>query len=176
MKHLDLFSGYTVSDTGEIWSRRGRLVKQQISNVGYLRVELWRDGIGRKYSVHRLVAEAFVLNPDGHTEVNHLDGDKTNNHASNLEWTTRSGNQKHAYRLGLQIGYKKSTPLSEAHKRALCGSRWRGTRRQYVAGGMTFGSPEEAARYHGVNRQTVYNRAASPNFTDWQIQVWREEK
>ncbi len=53
--------------------------------------------------VHRLVAIAFIENPNNKLEVNHIDGNKLNNHCSNLEWATRSENQSHAYRIGLQI-------------------------------------------------------------------------
>lgn len=55
----------------------------------------------RKYNVHRLIAEAFCPRPAGATVVNHLDGDRSNNAATNLEWTTKQGNTLHAYRQGL---------------------------------------------------------------------------
>lgn len=60
-------------------------------------VELWRDNKRKRVLVHRLVAEAFVLNPDGKPQVNHKDGKPENNEADNLEWATNSENVKHAY-------------------------------------------------------------------------------
>lgn len=174
MRLLDLFCGYTIREDGEVRNRHGHIIAQQESDGGYLRVELWQNAKGRKFLVHRLVAEAFVPNAEGKPQVNHIDGDKTNNTASNLEWVTQSENQLHAYRTGLQVGYRKSAPLTEEHKKALCGSRWRGSRRIYHAEGMKFDCPKKAAGHFGLNRQTFYNRASSPNFPDWRIEVRKE--
>src|SRR5690625_7779580 len=58
----------------------------------YLRVELTKNGTFKRYPVHRLVAEAFISNPNKHPVVNHKDEIKSNNHASNLEWCTQSYN------------------------------------------------------------------------------------
>lgn len=169
--------GNVVTKSGEVFSRLGRRLSQHLSNAGYLRVELHSDGSAKKHSVHRLVALAFVPNPDGKECVNHIDGVKTNNAAANLEWVTRSENQKHAYALGLQKPFHVSgRKISDAHKAALCGSRWNGYSRQYWADGVAFSSPEEAAEFHNISRQTVYNRAASSNFPNWSIEIWREVK
>lgn len=167
---LDLFSGYTVREDGQIVSRFGRVITPQMTKAGYVRVEL----AGRKHLVHRLVAGAFIANPDGKPCVNHIDGNKTNNNASNLEWVTQSENQLHAYRCGLQRGFKKPTPLTSEHRAALCGSRWRGEQRLYHAGGLTFDCPAKAAAHFGVSRQTFYNRASSPKHPDWSIEVRKE--
>lgn len=82
-------------------ARLGRLLTFRVVPGGYLLAQLWQDGKGCGRLVHRLVAAAFIGPlPDGH-EVNHIDGDKKNNTASNLEYVTRSENNRHAYRLGL---------------------------------------------------------------------------
>ena len=173
LKLLDLFSGYDVRENGEIIGPRGKPLSCHVSNAGYARV--WIRGKNR--SVHRMVAQTWVENPEGKPCVNHKDGNKLNNHANNLEWTTQSENQKHAYDTGLQKGYKPSgVPLSEAHKAALVGSRWRGAKRLYHAEGQVFECPKEAAEVHGFNRQTFYNRANSDRFPAWFIEVRREVK
>lgn len=78
------------------------LKKQLIKTTGYYYVTLYdsRKKVKMK-SVHRLVAEAFILNPNSYPVVNHIDGNKLNNNVSNLEWCTISDNVKHAYKIGL---------------------------------------------------------------------------
>lgn len=68
-------------------------------NHGYHRVNLYINGKARKYRVHRLVAMEFMDNPLGKENVNHIDGNKLNNHINNLEWCTASENEYHSYRV-----------------------------------------------------------------------------
>lgn len=75
---------------------------------GYLKVALSMNRSLRSFRVHRLVAIAFVDNPDSLQEVNHKDGDKLNNQSSNLEWCTHSQNVKHAFDNGLSIALRGS--------------------------------------------------------------------
>ena len=70
--------------------------KPQTCRAGYKHLNLNIDGKRKNCGVHRLVAMAFVPNPDSLPEVNHKDGDKGNNHFSNLEWCTRKQNMEHA--------------------------------------------------------------------------------
>lgn len=75
--------------------------------TSYLQVRLCVDGKRMVKSIHRMVAEHFIPNPDNKPVVNHIDGDKTNNHVENLEWATQSENQVHAIKTGL----KKTEPV-----------------------------------------------------------------
>ena len=70
---------------------------------GYYRVELNKDGKSTSFLVHRLVASTFIPNPENKREVNHIDGNPSNNHLDNLEWVTSSENKFHAYRIGLHV-------------------------------------------------------------------------
>lgn len=76
-------------------------LKPYCNKKGYLRVQLTYLGKVKTYLVHRLVAEAFIPNPNNLPQVNHIDCDKTNNHVENLEWCTNLENQRHARAHGL---------------------------------------------------------------------------
>lgn len=92
---------YIVSDTGRI-RRDGSDKDHSVRDrKGYLAVDLYDGGERSTKRVHRLVAEAFVPNPDNKPEVNHKDGNKHNNNASNLEWVTSKENCRHAWGQGL---------------------------------------------------------------------------
>jgi len=66
------------------------------NNTGYLIVELKKNGKSKKFLVHRLVGEYFLLNPENKIEINHKDCDKNNNHVDNLEWVSKLENENHA--------------------------------------------------------------------------------
>jgi hypothetical protein len=90
---------YQVSPCGSVRNARTlRVLKPKYAGAGYQQVCL---GAGNYRYVHRIVAQAFIPNPDALPQVNHLDGVKSNNAATNLEWCSRSGNLKHAYEAGL---------------------------------------------------------------------------
>ena len=93
---------YKISNFGNIKSKSGIFKKQFISFKGYLRIKLSNNGEYKSYTVSRLVATAFIPNPENKPEVNHIDGNKLNNNISNLEWTTKSENAIHAFKNGLR--------------------------------------------------------------------------
>jgi hypothetical protein len=113
-KDIDDFDGYEVSNFGNVRGKdrlkkgrhglrltNGQPMKQVFNKKGYPEVRFRKEGTHTKL-VHRLVAKAFVSNHDNKSQVNHIDGNKLNNRADNLEWVNNSENQLHAYKLGLQ--------------------------------------------------------------------------
>lgn len=123
---------YEVSDHGRVRSLdrqcgerllKGRVLSDGPSGNGYRGVRLWKDGKQHSKLVHRLVAAAFVPARDEADQVNHLDGNKAHNAASNLEWCTAAENAAHAEANGLTL-----TPedLSRRSKRATAQARGRG--------------------------------------------------
>lgn len=91
--------------------RKGNFLKPSLNENGYLYVSLWKENRQHTRSVHRLVAQAYVPNPDNKPFVNHIDANRANPHKDNLEWVTQSENIEHAYRLGTMSQKQKlATP------------------------------------------------------------------
>lgn len=110
---------YMISNHGDVLnlnykrSRRPGLITPSTNQLGYVSFGLTKNKKRHYFYAHRLVAEHFISKQPGFDEVNHLDGDKTNNHYTNLEWCTRSQNVQHSYDNGL-----KSTPSGTKHNRS----------------------------------------------------------
>lgn len=118
---------YQVSNLGRVkalerMTKRERplFVKERIlcpgKRTGYLIVSLGSGKARKSYSVHRLVANAFIPNPENKRTVNHKDGNKMNNEASNLEWNTDKENLNHAIKTGLlkyENNRKGSKPVAQ---------------------------------------------------------------
>ena len=104
-KFIKGFEDYDISNQGRIKSWKNipsKILKSHIRDERYNTITLYNtEGQSLKY-VHRLVAIAFIRNPENKPEVNHKDGNKSNNKSNNLEWCTESENELHAYKIGLK--------------------------------------------------------------------------
>lgn len=136
---------------GSVALRKSRVLKNDYSS-GYARVHL---GTGhQKLLVHRLVATAFIGQPPSETsQVNHIDGIKTNNEVSNLEWTTCSENLRHSFRKGLSVNKKgDDNPMSKpiyVYKNGVLQMSFRSTRAASEHLGTSVRSIDNHIRYHG---------------------------
>ena len=112
---------YEVSNLGNVKSlnkRKGRILKPSKEKTDYLRVCLSKQGVEKKYLVHRLVAQAFIDNPNNLTEINHKDEDKQNNRVDNLEWCNRCYNINYGTR-NQKVGESNTNHPNES-KQVLC--------------------------------------------------------
>lgn len=83
---------YAINKDGVVRNKYGKRVGLQLSQRGYYRVNLYKNGTSRHFRVHRLVASAFIQNPNNLPQVDHINGDKTDNRVENLRWATNKQN------------------------------------------------------------------------------------
>lgn len=100
-KKIDNYN-YTISKNGEVINiKTNKILKQRI-NQGRLMVELWKNNKKKHCFVHRLIAIAFISNPNNKPQINHINGNPLDNRVENLEWVTDSENKYHAYKTNLK--------------------------------------------------------------------------
>lgn len=138
------------------WAEEGGYVKkikirkQQTNRYGYKTIKLCKLGTCIQARVHRLVAQAFIHTDNPNNQINHIDGDKTNNIISNLEWVTAAENMKHAWETGLVN--KEHTIGSRHHNAILNEKTVKEIRETYAKGGVT---QKEIAEKYGVKVGTI---------------------
>lgn len=122
-KEIEGYNGlYKISNYGNIKSiaRKGtkeHLMIQSKNHQGYLQVKLTKNGISKTKKVHRLVAQAFIPNPNNLPQIDHIDDNKENNYASNLQWITNEDNMAKSWKTGarsIEKTYKRGKEHSNA--------------------------------------------------------------
>lgn len=151
---------YQVSNLGNIKSLKSgnhhsktKILTPVCADGRYLRVSLYKDKIPKYFPVNRLVAMAFIPNPDNKPQVNHINGNKKDNCVKNLEWCTSSENNLHAYKTGInkgskpwlgKTGFQNATSIPVSQIDLNTGN--------VIA---TFGSMQEAGRITGCSPQKI---------------------
>lgn len=141
-----------------------KILKAGIRANGYLIVRLSKDGKEKTYMIHRLVASVFCENPEGYTEVNHKDEDKTNNNVDNLEYCSRSYNCNYGTRNQRVAEKMRGRKLSEEHKKKVAEKNTNNPKLSkpviaiHKINGLIlkFPSVREAGRSTGIPYQSIY--------------------
>ena len=143
---------------------QGKILKGGKFSNGYLFVCLRKNGENKNHLTHRLVASAFLENHMSFTDVNHKDGNKTNNHVDNLEWCSRSYNLEHAVKIGLmpsQCKIRRSVTVK-------CGEKI-----------VTFETMKDCAEFFGFKKGWLHNRirkhGCTFNYGEYEIEVHERE-
>ncbi|MFH0490476.1 HNH endonuclease [Lactiplantibacillus plantarum] len=184
-KKIPRYEGiYEASDHGTIWSVEGKKTTRKMKNGQIqkriwkrrqimpkrekrprskhsdLRVDLWKNGSHKTKLVSRLVASAFIPNPENKPCINHIDGNPLNNVPKNLEWCTYKENQKHAFKTG----------LNKSSKRVVLVGSYDNIQHSFI-------SMAEASNFLGMSHGFIsglVNRGIT-NFGEYKIIVQREE-
>lgn len=95
MKRIKGYEDYGITSCGKVWSfKTDKFMSLYKNHKGYYNVKLSKDGVATEFKVHRLVAEAYIPNPNNYDTVDHIDGNKEHNYIKNLQWMTRRDNLK----------------------------------------------------------------------------------
>lgn len=128
---------YLIYDDGRVWSIRSqRFLKPAKNSKGYLRVHLCVHNTHKIVTIHRLVAKAFIPNPNNFPQINHIDENKTNNNVANLEWCTTEYN--------INYGNRSKRMAETRSKPVIC-----------IETNITYPSIIEAERQTGINNANI---------------------
>lgn len=144
-KKIEGFENYSVSTHGRVRNDRTGLIRcGGLSQHGYLRITLYNDDGSKHFSIHQLVAKAFIPNPNNYKCVNHKDETRVNNYVSNLEWCDYKYNNNYGTR---------NQKISNHQKTNMLGNCIRG--RRVEVDGIEYKSLKEAAQQTGVSETAL---------------------
>lgn len=155
---------YEVSNLGNVANlnfRGARRVLKGSNNKGYKMAHISKDKVSHALLIHRMVAMAFIPNPDNKPHVNHIDGSRNNNCVDNLEWCTHKENIQHAWRIGLcKPRYGADHPMfgrevGEEFREYCRNKEWFNRRIINTVTGVVYKSIREAAEVEGLNYTQV---------------------
>ena len=136
---------YSVDEDGNVYNvRRKRKIAQTVMESGYVYVHLFdgRRRNGKCHRLNRIVAEAFIPNPNGYMQVNHINGNKKDNSVKNLEWCNSYQNIEHSIRIGLRKCNGEDNPSAK-----LTWDQIEAIRKEYVYGSKTHGGNALSKKY-----------------------------
>ena len=141
-KDVEGYEGlYQVSTCGNLYSSYvKRKLQLSLDQYGYKQVILVNNGVRKRHLLHRMVAQAFIPNPENKPQVNHLDENKTNNNVSNLEWVTSKENINHGTRTERQICTQR---IIQKSRPVICSN------------GVIYRSTREASRLLGLDNSSL---------------------
>jgi hypothetical protein len=149
-KIIEGFLNYTVTSDGTVKNRTtGNALKHTLMKDGYYKVTLYNDGKGTIYKVHRLIALAYIPNPDGFPSVDHINRNKEDNCVQNLRWCTEAGNLKNLS--------KRKNPTSSKYM----GVSWCNTKKRWRASVQINGKRKSIGYYQSeLDAAENFNRVA----------------
>jgi len=140
------------SNKGNQYSNKVFLKKQFLNRYGYLMVTFRKNGVRKNFTVHKLVAKAFLSNPENKPQVNHINGNKICNRVENLEWCTSSENQKHRFNTLNHTVYNRLLNKNEVFEiLSQKGKGWR----------------KEISKKLGVSEACIKAVRSGRNYSDW---------
>ena len=149
---------YQISNFGRVKSLLGktpRILKPSFKKGGYLYIVLCKNGVSKNFYIHKLVAITFIPNPDGKSEINHIDTFKLNNYVDNLEWVDHAQNMRHAGEMGLIKSLQ-----GEDHKKAVLTN----ADATYIRENPDGLTGVELAKKFGIMPAVVYNVQAGKTY------------
>lgn len=159
-KIIEEFPNYGITKDGNVINIKNKYIKHTyLNDDGYVVIKLYRNNKYKVRSIHRLMAIAFLDNPNNLLEVNHKDGNKLNNSLENLEWCSHSYNIKHAWDNHLIINTKERSDKIKQKNKDIhnFGNSERAKRVQCIETGKVFDSISRAEYEYGLAKGSISN-------------------